>query len=284
MRIFVTGGTGFIGSHLIAKALDSGIAVTAQRRSIQSDTAIALPFQPDWINCDLLDIRSCDLNDCNAIVHLATTGVSPREVSLDELVRVNVGGTAHVVSIAHRSGTERIVVSGSSHEYGETAYRLNPIPASAPLEPLNLYGSSKTAAFHIARAYACANRLSLYYGRIFSVYGEGQFRNNFWPCLKTAALSGGDFLMSSGNQVRDFIRVEDVADKLLSSCLRNDISKGKVLVENIASGKSRTLLDFAQSEWSRLCAKGRLLPGRIRDRIDEAPSIIPELSPYEFGI
>ena len=208
---------------------------------------------------------------------LATTGVSPRKVSWNELVDINVKGTARLVDAAKTAGLDKVVIAGTSHEYGATAYRVNPIPASAPLEPLNLYGASKAAAYHLASAYARDYGTKLYYGRIFSVYGEGQYQKNFWPSLRRAALCGEDFMMSSGVQVRDFIRVQEVARKLLLSCMRCDIVPGQPLVENIASGKPLTLLSFAVSEWERLKAKGRLLPGEIRDRTDEAPEIVADI-------
>lgn len=277
MRIFLTGGTGFIGTHFIAAALSSGNQVKALRRSINSVTAIPLFSQPDWLDGRLEDLKPDDITDCDAVVHLASSGVNPRQVPWNELVNVNVTCTAHLVGIAQAAGLERLIVAGTSHEYGASASRYNPIPTTAPLEPLNLYGASKAAAYHVATGFARAHMLNLYYGRIFSVFGEGQYHRNFWPSLRSAALGGHDFPMSSGGQIRDFIPVHDVALKLLYACRRSDIAKGQPLVENVASGKPQTLFQFALSEWMRLGARGRLLPGELGDRIDEAKSIVAEM-------
>lgn len=273
----MTGGTGFIGSYFIAEALNAGYSVKALRRSVRSSTSIPLAVQPDWLNRSLLDIEPGDMAGSDVLVHLATAGVSPRKASWNELVDINVKGTARLIDTARIAGLDKVIIAGTSHEYGATAYKVTPIPASAALEPLNLYGASKAAAYHLAAAYARDYGTKLYYGRIFSVYGEGQFHKNFWPSLRLAALSGEDFRMSSGVQIRDFIRVQEVARKLLRSCMRFDIARGHPLVENIASGRPLTLLDFARSEWERFKAKGRLLPGELSDRADEAPQIVAEI-------
>lgn len=274
MRIFLTGGTGFIGSHFLAAALKSGSRVHALRRSVNSTTTIPLPNQPNWIVTSLEKLQPKDLENCDVLVHLASAGVSPRFAPWNELVLANVAGTSHIVSVAKEAGIRRFVIAGTSHEYGASAYTYNPIPTTAPLEPLNLYGASKAAAYQLSATFARVYNLELYYGRLFSVYGQGQYEKNFWPSLRAAALSGADFPLSSGKQIRDFIPVEDAAQMLLNACSRPNIQRGEPFVEHIATGRPQSLLNFAMSEWRRLGATGSLLPGKLMDRIDEAPIVV----------
>lgn len=277
MRIFLTGATGFIGSHFLALALKAGHEVVALRRTTSSATEVCLPDEPHWIEGSLESLSVCDFQGCTVVVHLASAGVSPKQVPWPELVQSNVVGSVHVVATAHAAAIRRIVVAGTCHEYGATAMGYDAIPADAALEPLNLYGASKAAAYQLVSAFARVHGLELFYGRIFSAYGEGQYEGNFWPSLRKAALNGEDFPMTSGRQIRDFMPVEAVATQLLEACCRADIKPGEPLVKNIGSGRPMTLLVFARQEWARLGSSGKIVPGAIADRHGEAPRMIPML-------
>jgi len=278
MRLFLTGGTGFIGSHVLAAALAEGYQVRALRRSARSAPVIPLPRQPQWCEGDLHSLTASDLEGVDAVLHLASAGVSPKRVPWNELVQANVVGSLRLLERAAEAGVRRCVVAGTSHEYGKAALRFSPIPPDAPLEPLSAYGSSKAAAFQLLRAFAIEQGLELFYGRVFTAYGEGQFAGNFWPSLRRAALAGEDFPMTSGRQVSDFIPVAAVASHLLEACTRDDISAGVPLVVNIGSGVATSLLAFAEREWSGFRATGRLLPACLPDRPDQIERYVPDLT------
>jgi len=284
MKLFLTGGTGFIGSHFLAAASEAGHQVRALRRTPQSRPVINLPSEPEWITGNLQTLQPEQLAGCDVVVHLASVGVSPKKVCWDELVEANVCGSLRILQVGALAGLRRFVVAGSSHEYGQAANKFVRIPPDAPLEPVNSYGASKAAAFQLLRAYATDKKLELFYGRIFSAYGEGQFHGNFWPSLKRAALSGEDFPMTSGNQVSDFIAVTHVASHLLNGCIRDDIEPGLPFLVNIGSGNERSLLAFAESEWQRLKASGQLLPSSLPDRPDQIARYAPDLERLQFEV
>jgi nucleoside-diphosphate-sugar epimerase len=278
MRIFVTGGTGFIGSHFLAAALNAGHEVVAMRRKPDSGSAVPLPHQPLWIERKLGELTLGDLNGCDVVVHLASAGVSPKRVPWQALVEVNVVGSAHLIATAYAADICRVVAAGTCHEYGDSATRYVAIPADAPLEPLSLYGASKAATYQLLSAFARVHSIELFYGRIFSAYGEGQFEENFWPSLRAAALTGQDFPMTNGHQIRDFIPVEAVASKLLDACHRKDLKAGEPCTENIGTGQPLSLRAFAEQEWKRFGATGQLLPGSLPDRPEDVQRIVPILS------
>lgn len=278
MRLFLTGGTGFIGAHVLSAALAAGHEVRALRRSPSSVPAIPLSHQPIWCEGDIQSLKSEWLDGVDAVLHLASSGVSPKQASWNELVEVNVIGSLRLLELAAEVGVRRCVVAGTSHEYGNTARRYDAIPPEASLEPVNAYGASKAAAFQLLRAFALERHLELFYGRIFSAYGDGQFAGNFWPSLRQAALAGDDFAMTSGRQISDFIPVTDVATHLLEACSRPDINGGTPLVVNIGSGAAISLLAFAEGEWERLGASGRLLPASLPDRPNQIARYVPDLS------
>ena len=216
MRLFITGATGFIGSHVLSAALAAGYEVRALRRHATSSPVIPLTSQPIWFEGELKNLQSDWFEGVDAVVHLAASGVSPKQASWSEMVHVNVVGSLQLLEFAAEIGIRRFVVAGTSHEYGNAALRYEAIPPDAPLEPVSAYGASKAAAFQLLRTFAKDRHLELFYGRIFSAYGEGQFEENFWPSLRRAALSGNDFPMTAGRQISDFIPVSVVPSPLAS--------------------------------------------------------------------
>lgn len=278
MKLFLTGGTGFIGSYVLRDLLAAGHEVIALRRNSSSNPVIPLPRQPQWCEGNLTNLDSVQLEGVEAVLHLAASGVSPKQVSWDELVQVNVHGSLKLLERAADAGVRRCVIAGTSHEYGNAARRYHAIPPDAALEPLSPYGASKAAAFQILRTFAIVQRMEFFYGRIFSAYGEGQFTGNFWPSLCRAARQGEDFPMTLGRQVSDFTPIAEVANHLLVACSRPDITAGVPLVANVASGKVMSLLNFAEAEWKRLNGSGRLLPGMIPERPNQIERYVPDLT------
>src|ERR1019366_8540375 len=145
MKIFVTGGTGFIGSHFLKQALAARHHVFALRRG-GGKTRISLPQEPVWLEGNLDRDWSEDFSQCHALVHLAAVGVSPQKTDWDELLDVNVQQSLNLWPQAVNAGVKRFVICGSCFEYGKSGERFELIPADAPLEPTNAYAASKAAA------------------------------------------------------------------------------------------------------------------------------------------
>lgn len=277
MRLFLTGGTGFIGSYVLKAALDEGHDVLALRRTPLSAPVIPLPRQPEWCQGDLASLEPAHLQGVDVVLHFAATGVSPKPASWSELLQVNVANSLRLLELSEVAGVQRCVVAGTCHEYGAAALRYCEIPPDAPLEPLNAYGASKAAAFQLLRTLTINRGLQLFYGRIFTAYGKGQYTKNFWPSLQRAAEAGEDFPMTSGRQISDFIPVAAVANHFITACSRPDVATGVPLVANIGSGEASSLLAFAIGEWESLGATGQLLPACIPDRPDQIYRMVPDL-------
>ena len=121
MRLFLTGGTGFIGSHVLAAALAAGHQVVALRRSARSAPVIPLPRQPQWCEGDLLTLPAPQLQGVEVVLHLASAGVSPKQMPWFELMQSNVAGSLRLLERAAEAGVRRCVVTGNSHEYGNSS-------------------------------------------------------------------------------------------------------------------------------------------------------------------
>lgn len=283
MNIFLTGATGFIGSHVLSAALARGYEVLALRRSPQSVPVIGLQCQPQWCEADLFSLAATHLDGIDVVLHLASAGVSPQWASWDALMQTNVVGSLRLMHLAATAGVRRFVAVGTSHEYGDAARHYEFVPANSALEPTSAYGASKAAAFQMLRGFAVQEHLELVYTRIFSAYGEGQFEGNFWPSLRRAAQLGRDFPMTSGQQIFDFIPVADVASHLLSACIRTDVTPGNPLVLNIGTGIARSLLEFAKSEWALLGGEGKLLPNCLPNRPNQINRCVADITGLRFS-
>lgn len=276
MRIFLTGGTGFIGSHVLQQSLIAGHEVVALRRP-RSEARIPLVHEPYWLDGALTDDWSDALASCDAMMHLAAYGVSTGANDWDGCFQVNVIDSINLWRQAIKAGISRFVIVGSCFEYGRSGDRYNSIPVTAPLEPTTAYGASKAASSMAALALAIDQQLHLTIARPFHVYGPGEGAGRFWPSLVVAAKSGSDLPMTNGNQVRDFQPVKQAASQILSCLEGSDIKSGVPRVINLGTGNPRSLLDFAQHEWSRLRAVGKLQPGAIPHRANEVQRYVPEL-------
>ena len=263
----MTGGTGFVGGNFINSVPES-INITATRRS-DSQCKVKLNRDVHWVQKGIDELDSDDLVGMDALVHFASVGVSPQKATLEELYHWNVSCCLSLLQAAANAGVGRIIFAGSSIEYGLSADYYEHIPPTAALIPTTPYASSKAAAFEMVHAFCLNAKIPLFYNRIFSAYGEGQFGGNFWPSLRYAALNGEDFPMTTGEQIRDFIPVEDVATAFIKDLTADVQSTSKPQVKNICSGQGISVLDFAKRCWSEWGARGKLLPGVISSRGNE---------------
>lgn len=274
MRIFLTGGTGFIGSHFLNVAHAAGHEIVALRRP-GSNPPISLASEPHWIEGTLADDHRGLLTKCDALVHLAAAGVSPQKSSWQKMFQINVADSIKLLHAAYESGIKHHIICGSCFEYGQSASRYDFIPVDAPLEPNTGYGASKAAASIGALAMARSCDLNLKILRPFQIFGSGQHTENFWPSLQKAALSGRDFSMTLGEQIRDFTPVHDVATAFVAALQ----SSGSQVpnVKNIGVGKPQTLAEFAKHWWKYWNASGNLLIGKESYRPNEVMRYVPEL-------
>nr|WP_254994860.1 NAD-dependent epimerase/dehydratase family protein [Cyanobium sp. Aljojuca 7D2] len=113
--------------------------------------------------------------------------------------------------------------------------------------------------------------------RVFHVFGEGEAETCFWPYLRRAALAGEDLPMTGGEQIRDLMAVQDVAQAILCSTGNQSDKMPKVLIRNIGSGRTQTILEFAESWWVTFKAKGILLIGALPYRDGEVMRYVPEV-------
>jgi nucleoside-diphosphate-sugar epimerase len=278
MKLFVTGGTGFIGSHFLNAALKSGHAVVALRRSAKSQPRVPVTHSQSlqWLDKEMSEVSSQDFSGCDAVVHLAAHSANVPYDTLENCIHWNVIVPLGLFRKAIDADLNRFVVAGSCFEYGRSGERYDFIPTDAPLEPTQSYPTSKALASIAFSQLATERGLQLSIHRIFQVFGEGEQESRLWPSLKQAALAGRDLEMSPSEQIRDFIPVESVAIELLAAC-GHECTPHIPLVRNIGSGEPQTVRSFAEHWWRTWNAKGRLLIGEKPYREGEVMRYVPLL-------
>jgi nucleoside-diphosphate-sugar epimerase len=274
MRLFVTGGTGFIGTHFLRQALARGYEVIAQRRP-GAKTRLPLINDPLWIDRPLDENFEDALMGCDVLVHLASHTPNPPYATLDECLYWNVQTSLNLASQAYLCGVKKFLIAGSCFEYGLAAEGLEYVTTNTPLQPTLSYPTSKAAASVAFEGFAREFQSKLKILRIFQVYGEGEDVKRFWPALRQAALAGHDFPMSFGEQVRDFITVEEVAKQFCDHLDFSNSTAGRPEIHHVASGNPQSLLSFAEYWWQRWQAKGCLQPGVLPYRRNEIMRLVP---------
>ena len=278
MKLFVTGATGFIGQNFIIKALESGHQVYAIIRESSAQFKFNLNPNLNWIIGELDGDYKNVFTQCDVLVHLASHGVSPQPGNWVDCIEINVKKSTQLILNSINSGITNFLVSGTFAEYGEYGTKYEYIPADSLLKPLGPYATSKAMFHQICMQLCEEKKIKIIYTRLFSVYGEGQNKNNLWPSLKYAALNNLDFQMTKGEQIRDFISVDNVCVNFLKLIEKfSAIDYGNQITINIGSGISKSVAEFSRYWWNKFGSKAQLLIGSKPYRKNEIMRYVPKI-------
>lgn len=248
--ICLTGGAGFIGSHLCEALVRSGARVRVVddfTNGVESNLA-AVADDIERIDGCVTDPAVLDraLRGASTVFHLAAMGGVPRSLEMPEQYhRVNVGGTMALLQSAVKHGVRRVVYAGSSSAYGNTP-TLPKVETMRP-DPLSPYACTKLAGEHLMRAWANCFGIETISLRYFNIFGPRQRHDSPYaaviPVFAQAIREGRPLrLYGDGTQTRDFTFVANaVHANLLAGSVRGPLS-GEVL--NIACGTRFSLIDL----------------------------------------
>ena len=241
--IIVTGGAGFIGSHLCNQLSEDG-------RKVQIIDLAPPPLGVDaeFVRASVLDVARLArlMKGADAVVHLAALVDVAASVS-DPFsdFEVNALGTINVLEAARRAGVEKVAYASSAAVYGNPVAL--PISEGQQPAPLSPYGLSKLTAEKYVLLYNQLYGMENTALRLFNVYGEGQNANSPYSGVITKFSEAIDsnrqpIIYGDGEQTRDFVHVDDVA---AAFCLALD-SHGFETPINIASGTETAVLDLLE--------------------------------------
>lgn len=272
MKLFITGGTGFIGSNFIEYANSKGIDIIALKRK-ESYPVIELSNTVKWVEGELDSFSEEKLSDCTHFIHFASYGVFDQS-NWEKCFKTNVLDSLIALKRGVKAGINKFIIIGSCFEYGISAMDYEKIPTTAPLKPINAYSASKAAASIAISALLEEAQKKYTVLRLFHVYGKGEREGRFWPSLCKAAMNGEDFDMTSGEQIRSFSNVTHIVENIYE-CLYSDDSKHHF--RNLGSDNPTSLKEFAEYWWKKLNAKGKLKLGALPYPDDEIMRYIPNL-------
>lgn len=247
MRVLVTGGAGFIGSHIARHFGTSGHEVVALD-NLRTGFAENLAGIPNlrFVKASVADRDACRdaCRGCRYVFHLAALVSVPESVERPrETVDINVHGLLNVLDAAREAGAEKVVLSSSAAVYGRSP-RI-PSAETDPPAPLSPYAITKLDGEYYLDLYAREFSLPTASLRYFNVFGEGQRPDSAYaaaiPAFVKRAVAGLDLtIFGSGEQTRDFIYVGDV---VAANVLAAERGAG---VYNVAHGNGTSVNELAR--------------------------------------
>jgi UDP-glucose 4-epimerase len=251
MKALVTGGAGFIGSHLV-EALEANGWRTTAVDNLSAGLASNLPGSARLIAADVGDDRLLDeiLPGTNALFHLAA--VSSVQDALDcplAVHEVNLTMTLRLLEAAVRHKVKRFVFSSSAAIYGDTEGK--PAKEDMVPRPLSHYAVQKLACEHYCQEYWRLHGLETVCLRYFNVYGPRQRPDSPYSGVISRFVDAAGHgksvtIFGDGNQTRDFVNVSDVARaNLMAATSPSDKVAGEVF--NVGTGTSTTVKDLAKA-------------------------------------
>jgi dTDP-glucose 4,6-dehydratase len=268
MRILVTGGAGFIGSHFVRTALSAGYpglegaevvvldALTYAGNRANLDPVAASPrlrfVEGDILDADLVDAL---VGEVDAVVHFAAESHVDRSITgARDFVMTNVVGTQTLLDAAQRRGLGRFLHVSTDEVYG--SIDIGSWPETHPLEPNSPYAASKASSDLIARSYARTHHLDVVITRCSNNYGPYQFPEKVIPLFVSSLIDGGTVpLYGDGLNVRDWLHVDDHCRGIALVLAGGRAGE----VYNIGGGTELTnrrltelLLELTGCDWSRV--------------------------------
>jgi UDP-glucose 4-epimerase len=264
-RIVVTGGAGFIGSHLIDRLLADGVGEVVafdnfSRGRLENIAHLRHRLQFHVIEGDVRDRAAvaAALRGARLVYHLAAQSTVMGAVrDIDYTFETNVVGTFNVLRAAVDQGVPRVLFASSREVYGEPIAL--PVDEDSPLLPINSYGASKVAGEVYCRAFRRELGLQTVILRLANVYGSRDI-GRVIPRWLDDAKAGRELRVFGGKQVMDFVWVGQAVDALT----RAGTIEGPVPPINVGSGTGTRIVDLARriARLTESTARVRLEPAR----------------------
>jgi nucleoside-diphosphate-sugar epimerase len=254
-RVLVTGATGFIGRHVVSALLRKGFLVDAVARD--PNKVLTMPWKEKvrFISCDIHDPEQDiikKLGTPDLLVHLAWPGL-PDYQNISHVEKTLPADFRFIRKMV-TSGVRQVLVTGTCFEYG---MQEGMIAEDTPTAPVIPYARAKDSLRKQLQSLLVSHPFSLQWIRLFYLYGPGQNQNSLLPQLD-AAIDRGDevFNMSGGEQLRDYLPVEEVArrmivmithpecDGIFNCCSGRPISVRHLVEERISQRKATIRLNF----------------------------------------
>lgn len=275
-RVLVTGAGGFVGSHLLPRLKETGAEILAVDRpgiSLQTESTGMAFKKIDLTKPVALQKTITEFRPQNVIHLAAMTDVARDWTKLRSALEANIVATLNLCEACAQLDTmPRVVILGTSEEYGD---QVAPFDEKMQVRPVSPYSWSKVAVTHLAGMVYRTFGLPTVVLRPFLVYGPRQPQKMLLASLITTLLAGKEFEMTAGEQTRDFVYVEDLADAILLAAVR-DQAVGEII--NVCSGQDTQIRQVAREIATRLKSETLLKMGALPYRKGEAMRLVGDAS------
>lgn len=239
--VLLTGATGFVGSQILKALLENGCRVRIiAREEIPSfhdrDGIESIKITEDLFSANDEWLFE-SLQDVHTVIHAAWY-VEPGNYLQSQLNVVCLEGTLNLAKMAIQAGVSKFVGIGTCFEYDVESGVLE---VDTPLRPIALYGATKAAVFEVLSHWLPPNGIEFAWCRLFYLYGEGEDSRRLIAYIHKKLSKGELAELTSGNQVRDFMDVQEAGKKIVEAALGN--FSGPL---NICSGKAITVKELAE--------------------------------------
>lgn len=275
MRVFITGASGFIGSHLVEKLIKMDVNVRGMVHYNSRNDWGLLELLPKNI-LDEVDVISGDIQDpyfvrravkgCDVVFHLSSLiGIPYSYVAPSSYISTNVQGALNIMQACLEEGVKKVVHTSTSETYGTAQYV--PIDENHSLQGQSPYSASKIGADKIAESFFFSFGLPVATIRPFNTYGPRQSVRAIIPVIITQLLNGGQLRIGSLNPTRDLNYVSDTIDGFIKVA-ESDRSIGEVI--NIGSGQEISIGDLARKIMKILGKDSEILTDEQRVRPEKS--------------
>lgn len=282
MKILITGGAGFIGSHLCDKYISDGHSVICLDNFMSGNlTNIRHLLDSRKFKLVKGDIRNFELveklmRDIDVVFHMAAQiHVDRSYIEPGLTYEVNVMGTQNILEVAKMHDIKRIIYASSSEVYGSA--RHVPINEDHPLNAPHPYGASKIAADRMCYAYMQTYGMNISIVRAFNVFGQRQRDLGYGGVISIftrKVLSGmPPIIFGDGTQTRDYTYIEDIV-KAYDAVLKYNEPLADPI--NFGGGKEISILDLANKIIEICGLKDKIKPVCIEPRIGEVKRLIAD--------
>jgi UDP-glucose 4-epimerase len=252
-RVLVTGGAGFIGSHLVDHLVDEGYDVRVidnlYSGKLENIERHIKNGKVDFVEGDIRDasLVKNSLVGVDAVFHLAALISVPFSVSNPELTfDVNLAGTANLLNACSEKNVSKFVFVSSCAVFGDT--KILPVNEKASTNPISPYAESKLSAERECLSFQQRGLLQSVVLRFFNVYGPRQGMNDYSGVITRFINSAKQkhflTIYGDGSQTRDFVNVNDIVQALFA-CLKRNSANGEVF--NIGSGKPTSITELVKT-------------------------------------
>jgi len=212
-NVLVTGGTGFIGSNLVRRLIKEDIKVYVLVRPNSTFGTERLEYINGitYIKSTPKELKNYkDLPRFDVCFNLAAYGVKYEQQDIDEMVEGNINFLIDIIDFVHENKTNLLIHTGSCFEYGTNEGEK--LLEDSKLDPQSLYASTKVSGTLIGNTYAKSRNVNMVTVRPFGVYGPGEAKYRLLPQLIDAAINKKELAMTQGDQIRDYLYIDDLID------------------------------------------------------------------------